>query len=162
MVIFIHNRRGWIRIVEALIAIMIIATAILLITPRNPNPDVGGEIHNKQRAILETMARNDSFRSEIITLNSRRTGNCRVISSSDACTLSKQCTFMNFIKKNLPATLDYAATICNIYSFNNTVLPPNCVTDLYVSDTILSINITGLQTSQTKVQLYSWLKNSCV
>lgn len=150
------NRRGWIRIVEALVAIMIIATAILLITPRNQNPDFEKEIHTKQRAILEVIAQNDTYRNEIVTINSARTGPCTIVPSGGPH------TFMDFIQKNLPSTWDFAITVCDLVSFNNNVLPPNCVSNLYVSETIISIPPSRRLTStQTKVQLYGWLKDSC-
>ena len=61
-----RNKKAWLRIIEAFIAILIVASVLLITITNAPKPDRTEEIHKMQRSVLEQVASNDALREEII------------------------------------------------------------------------------------------------
>ena len=61
------NKKAWVRIVEATIASLIIIGFILVMMSRQQTktPDIGDEIYEKQRSILDILSKNESLRNDI-------------------------------------------------------------------------------------------------
>ena len=63
----IKNKSGWLRIVEAVIAILMVASVLLIVLARqNINPDKGEEIYETQKAVLERISENNELRQMVL------------------------------------------------------------------------------------------------
>ena len=61
------DRKAWIRIVEAFLAILIITSVLLIVIVRQPaRSDISQSVYEKQRQILDIISKDDDFRAEIL------------------------------------------------------------------------------------------------
>lgn len=69
--IAIKNKRGWIRLVEAFVAIVLLTSVLLIVTSSNSSPKLSlqEEISQRQVAVLRDIQLNDSLRAEILSIN---------------------------------------------------------------------------------------------
>lgn len=97
------NKKGWIKTLEAVIAIILIMGFILIITPKH---EIGEEIPENvkvaQEFILEEVLYNETFRNCVINA---KTGSCK---KDGGCKEDLN----NFIAENVPAGYDYECEIC--------------------------------------------------
>ena len=64
-----RNKRGWIEIVEAFIAILLIAGVVLvLLNKSSSNPDISQQVYTIELSILREIETTDLFRTEIIAI----------------------------------------------------------------------------------------------
>ena len=132
------NKKAWIRIVEAIIAIMVIMAGILYINSKQPSKDISDDVYEKQRQILEIIANNESMRTEII-LNEAGLAN-------------------GFILKNIPSSWGFATNICNVDQVCTPEETPND-RDIYTSEIIISSNLTDYPDKKTKkLMFFVWSK----
>ena len=68
-----RNKKAWLRIIEAFIAVLIVASVLLITITNAPKPDRTEEIYKMQRSVLEQVASNDSLREEIINNDATNT-----------------------------------------------------------------------------------------
>lgn len=66
-----ENKRGWIKIVEAFVAILLVAGVLLIVVNRNNNTtsDLSDRIYNAEISIIREIQVNDSLRNEIVSLS---------------------------------------------------------------------------------------------
>lgn len=64
----IENKKGWIRIVEALVAILLIAGFLVLIidNPENREKDISAKVYMTENAILREVQSNNTYREYIL------------------------------------------------------------------------------------------------
>ena len=64
----IKNKRGWIRIVEALIAILLIAGFLILVldSQQNGKKDISSKVYVTENAILREVQSNNTYREDIL------------------------------------------------------------------------------------------------
>ena len=63
----INDKRGWIRVLEVFLAILIVMGALLVgVSDLNSNQDSDIQIYEKQREILELINKNEGLRDDII------------------------------------------------------------------------------------------------
>lgn len=61
------NKKGWIRLVEAFIAIILIGGILsIVIGERSVEKDVSSEVYNKENLILKKIQLNDSLRTSVL------------------------------------------------------------------------------------------------
>lgn len=91
----IKQRRGWIRIVEAVIAIMILAGFLsFVLISQNKKVDFSEYASNIESSIIREVSKDDNMRSYI---------------------LEENLTGVNsYIKSIIPATFNFSSRICNI------------------------------------------------
>jgi len=131
------NKKGWIRIVEAVFAIMMIfGGAIFLLSGTVDKADISGEVYETQRHILEIIANNEDMRKDIID---GRTGNIN-----------------NYIEKNVPSSWGFTTNICNVDEICNENTPLE--KDIYVSDTIISSSLSDPLANTKKLRFFVWRK----
>lgn len=67
----IKNKRGWIRIVEAFIAIMLITGVLLVVINKGyvGKADISGKVYEAQLAVLREIELNETLRKEILSVN---------------------------------------------------------------------------------------------
>lgn len=68
MVRYMQNKRGWVKIVEAFVSIMLIAVVLLIIFNKGyiGGEDISIEVYESQLAILKEISIEDNLRSQIL------------------------------------------------------------------------------------------------
>src|SRR3989344_4009822 len=66
------NKRGWIRIVEAFVALLLIMGTVLIVINKGyiGKSDISSRVYDAQLSILREIELNDALREEIVTLTS--------------------------------------------------------------------------------------------
>ena len=134
----IMNTKGFMRIIEAVISILLILTAVLIfISQQSSRADISEEVYTAQRAILEVIANNEELRNEVIS--------------------GKHIIVDQYIKKTFPSTYDFVTSICSVDEICNDGTPNDKV--VYVSETIISSSLTSFPDFKSKkLQFYAWRK----
>ncbi|MGV8151513.1 MAG: hypothetical protein ACP5OG_00375 [Candidatus Nanoarchaeia archaeon] len=129
----IYDTKAWIRIVEALFAILIVAGGLFLVMSRQAEKkDLGDEINLKQRQILETISKENRLRNAVIT--------------NDSATIDEAVRLM------IPDTWNYKIKICALSEICS--LGQYIEKDVYVSEVVIATNITNY--SPKKLRLFVW------
>jgi hypothetical protein len=98
------EKRGWIRIIEAVAAILIIISAVLVfVSSVSDKPDVAETIANLEKAILNDISLNGDMRSLVVNYN-----------QSDPLLSGTVylAPLLDFVKNRMPAGLRYNVNIC--------------------------------------------------
>ena len=133
------NKKGFIRVLEAVFAIMLIMGAVLIIVSNNlQTSDISEEVYEKQRYILDIISNNETMRNEII-----KEGD---LGKTD-----------EFIKKTMPSSWKYSVCVTSV----DKICSPGVgkVPDdkeLYVSETIISSSLEIDYTASKKLRLFVW------
>lgn len=134
--ILFNDKKGWIRIAEAAIAIMILASVILvLIARQGEEKGIGEEMYRLQHLILEEAAKNESVRDAVL--------NSRNLSLID-----------DFIGERMPVGIDFNITVCNPAG-TCTVGTPTVNKELYADDILISSTLQQYQPK--KLKIISWI-----
>jgi len=130
------NKKGWLRIVEAFIAVLIIASVLIVLALRVPKQDTGESIHELQRHILTQISSDNSLRGEILDPAEEKTNT------------------KNFIEENLPNYWNFTMLVCEVDEV--------CGMPLYVKKEIYADEILITSTLQDynpkKLKLFVWGK----
>ncbi|MEK6914737.1 MAG: type II secretion system protein [Nanoarchaeota archaeon] len=127
------NKKGFIRIIEVLFAILIIAGAVLILISNNlKNSDISEEVYEKQKYILNIISNNEQMRNEIINGNTDLTN--------------------KFIKDSIPKNWHFSICITEINNICDN--SPSENKDIYVSETIISSSLTTYNTK--KLRFFIW------
>ena len=129
-----RNKKGWIRIVEAFIAILIVASVLFVITSRVPIRDRTEEIHETQRFVLEQIATNNTLRGEILEGNK---DNSEI-----------------FIENNIPTHWNFTVEICEVDNICG--MPFYVEEEVYADEILITSNLTKY--SPKKLKLFVWSK----
>ena len=131
------NKKAWIRIVEAILAIMIIMAGVLYINSKQPNKDISGDVYEKQRQILEIIANNESMRTKVIGGETN--------------------SVKEYIMKNIPSTWNFTVNICEVDQICNQNTPND--RDIYISETIISSSLIDYpDKTSKKIMFFVWSK----
>ena len=131
------DRKAWLRILEAFLAVLIILSTILVIMSRQgPKIDVSETIYEIQRNVLEIVSKNAILRNDI---------------------LIEENTNVNDLISNLaPAEWNYSTNICNL-----SLICPNPVnvysTEVYSTEVVVSSNLTKY--APKKLRFFVWLND---
>ncbi len=146
--IFQKNKKGWIKIVEAFIAIMLITVVILLILGNrtipgfNENQNQENQMIQTQISILRDIQMNNSLRNEVVSINENEL----------PITEEEMPLIKNKIENEKPFYLNCTSKICSITGkciLNNT--PER---DIFVSEIGIFSNLTHY--SPKKLKLFCW------
>jgi len=133
--------KGWIRILEAFLAIMIIMGSLLIIISRQPkNIGVSDDIYEKQRQILEIISKNETLRTEVL------------FGDSNSLVLN------DVVKKLSPVSWNYSLNICALNEIcPNLANNGNYIsTDVYATEILITSNLT--EYAPKKLKLFVWRK----
>jgi len=130
------NRKAWLRILEAFLAIVIVLSTVLIImVKQKPQTDISGVVYETQRQVLDIISKNDSLRNDILMQNNARIN--------------------NMIFNLVPGNWNYSTNICNIK-----LICPNPVrvyeTEVYTTEVIVTSNLT--EYSPKKLRFFVWAK----
>jgi len=131
------NKRAWMRIVEAFIAVTIIASVLVVLVAKSPRPESPGNIKEIQRSILNSISLNDKLRNDII--------------EEDADAIEE---VNDTVRAMLPSQYDFFVNICDVEEI--------CGIDHYepksvYADEIL-ITATLDEYNPKKLKLFVWRK----
>lgn len=130
------NKKAWLRILEAFLAVIIVLSAILIImVKQTPKTDISGEVYETQRKVLDIISKNDSLRDNILIQDNTKIN--------------------NLIFDLIPKNWNYSTSICNI-----SLICPNPFqvheTDVYTTEIIVTSNLTKY--SPKKLRFFVWAK----
>ena len=132
----LKNKKGWIRIAEASIAVMILASVIIVLLARQvEKKGFGEDMYKLQQLILEEAAKNESVRDSV--LNSR---NLYLID--------------NFIAERMPIGIEFNVSICNPSGICNVETTAGN-SEIYANDVLISSLLEQYQPK--KLKMISWL-----
>lgn len=128
------NKKGILRIIEAIIAIMLIAGVLLFLYVNNiENPKKAEEVYNFQTSVMEEIANDAVLRNAVLD------SNITMIN--------------NFIQPRMPSSFNFTIKICNIDEI--------CGPDVYRAQAYSSeriISSTLKEYSPKKLKIFMWLK----
>ena len=91
--IFCNEKKAWIRIVEAVLAILIIASvSMYLYNKQAKKPDIEEAVYSLQKSLLNEISTNDEFREQILNNNKTQID--------------------GFISERMPENLNFRTKIC--------------------------------------------------
>ena len=117
-----RNKKAWMRIIEAFIAILIIAGVLLVIASRAPETDKENTIHTTQRHILKQISADENLRVEILK-------------GYDAADKIK---IKNKIEEFLPSSYSFQINICELDAICGIREYPETETDIYADEILIS------------------------
>jgi hypothetical protein len=132
------NRKGWVRIVEAFFAVLIILGAVLVIMEKQiQQVDISDVVYEKERSILNVIVNNDSLREDIL--------------GGDMTNVN------DTITQNFPNTWAFTTNVCNLDEACNENTPDD--RDVYVSETLITASLTQFPEGRSKrLKLFVWRK----
>ena len=128
------NKKAWIRILEAFIAVMIIASVLMIIIMRTPRESSTGSVHEVQRFALEQVAANETLRGEVLE------------GSKDNTEI--------FIETVIPIYWNFTTEICEIEDICG--MPFYIEKEVYADEILIATNLTKY--SPKKLKLFVWAK----
>jgi len=132
----IKGKRGWLRIVEAFIAVLLLAGFLLFLYVKSDSGSSSEEIYKIEREILEAIERNDNLRSEVLS--------GRLIETN------------SFVRENLPLSLDFELIICEIDENCGLTNPQVLEGKIYVDEILISSKLTVY--NPKKLRFFVWEK----
>jgi hypothetical protein len=131
------NNRGWLRIVEASIAILIIFSVLLIINNRNQFPQ-DDDLTRLITPMLEEIARNVTLREKIVNQGVAVEPELRIFVG-------------NRIKQS---TIKYDVVICNIDTICSLATFPQDAESMYASERVISSTLNTY--GPRKVKIFLW------
>jgi len=113
-----RNRSGWIEIVEAFVAVLLVAGVLLVVINKGTfgKTDISDQVYTAQLSILREIETNDAFRAEILAVSPlpalaptdiQNRINLRapnyLICQGQICALSDKCVFSSTVQKDIYA-----------------------------------------------------------
>ena len=134
------NKRGWIKILEVFLAILLIMGSMLIIISRKaPETDISDEIYAKQRQILDIISKNNSLRDDIVAGNSIKVNQA--------------------ISALVPNSWNFTTSICNINDMCNNPASSDLSLyeqNVYSTEVVVTSNLTSY--SPKKLRFFVWMK----
>jgi hypothetical protein len=144
------NKKGWLKIAEAFMAILLIIVVVLMILEREEieDDDFSKEIYEVELNILEGVKLNDTFRNEILTVSN----------SQIPVEWTNFDIHLNLVKEKINSEIPYylqcEAKLCKLNSsclFNNSIEK-----DVYSKSTVIFSDLNVY--APRKLKLFCWEK----
>lgn len=141
MYCFNANKKGWIKITEVVIAIMILSSVLIILYTNNiTETDISSYVGNLQSDILNDISMDEFIHNEILL--------------SEEGIVSNNIT--TFVRGKLPNNFNFTIKICSVYA--NSCLPDELPhKNVYVEEVIISSNFENL--SPKIFRIYVWEKD---
>ena len=132
------DKKAWLRIVEAFLAIIIILGAVLVIMiKQEPKTDISESVYERQGQILEIISKNEALRNDVL--------------------IEKTDVIESTILELVPGNWNYSINICGL-----TLICPNPVqvheTEVYSREKMITSNLTKY--APKKLRFFVWMKPS--
>lgn len=129
-----RNKKAWLRIVEAFIAILLVASVLIILVVRAPKQDEV-DMHEMQRFILEQVSMNETLRGEIL----------------DDTNVDKTET-KAFISQSLPLRWNSTIGVCEVEEICG--MSFYVEKEVYADEILISSNLTKY--SPKKLKFFVW------
>ena len=128
------NRKAWLRIVEAFIAVILIASVLTLLYVRTIGKTRSGEeVYNFERTILNEIAADANLREAVLKNSS--------------------INIINFVASRVPQNFNFTIRICEVNDICNLNLD-SYKEEVYASERIISSTLT--EYNPKKVKIFIW------
>lgn len=143
--IITKNKKGWMRLVEAFVAIVLLTSVLLVITSANSSPRLNfqEEIYQMQGAVLRDIQLNESLRAEILNVQIDAMPLEWEDFESEAPKVRERIIFLS------PKDLECSAQICIINE--PCVLSDADDKEVYAKSVVISANATRYSPRQLKM-----------
>ena len=130
------NKRAWLRIIEAFLAVLIILSAVLIVMSKNKpvNLESSEDVYNKQRQILDIIVNDNFIREDIMNNNVQKVNDS--------------------ISGMIPQSWGFATKICEINDICNAETPND--RDVYSSEAIIASTLNIYDPK--KLRFFVWRK----
>ncbi|MBX4211897.1 hypothetical protein KW787_00365 [Candidatus Pacearchaeota archaeon] len=143
------NKRGWLRIVEASLAIVIIFGALVALT-RTSKPVIDNSLGERIPVLLDELAQNKDLREQVISYDTNQ--------SEDAQMNKEILNNVNsFIGDRIQASIQHVAIICDPQELCSLSQYPKNAGSVYSYERIISSTLQNF--SPKKVKLFLWRAN---
>jgi hypothetical protein len=137
----VKTKRGWIRILEATISIMIISSVFIMLYTKQPQPDYSGEIEAIHEQIIMDIYSQKNLRLNVLNDN------------IDALN--------NFARTKIPPHLNFSIAICQLSepcNLNPEIYKSIYDKEIFVEETIISAEIgqDSASINPKKIRLFIW------
>lgn len=145
------NKGGWIEIVEAFIAILLITGVLLIVITRNnsQNADISERVYNSEITIIREIQLNDTLRNLVLSVTNAQL-------PSEWGNSSFPATLQDRITSRTPNYLNCVAKICD--PSDPCYLTSYQAKDVYSQDSIISATQTQTSFNPRKLKLFCWAK----
>ncbi|MCR4284770.1 MAG: hypothetical protein NUV97_01845 [archaeon] len=141
----IRNKRGWMRILEATIAVLIVSGVLLVAHSKyvDRGLDAGTYAFNIQKKILNDISSRTDLRTYVL--------------SSDTTIPTE---LSDFVSQQIPSSFSHSLKVCDLEipptpcKLNDTEFIATLNSDIFVEEVIISSNITDY--NPKKVRLFLW------
>jgi len=134
------NKRGWLRIVEASLAIIIVLTVLFIISQKTRPLQSPQDMTDKAKAILDEIASTPSLRESVVLYPSAET---------------TRDTLNAFLRRRLPdTTINYELRICPLTDVCGKT--EYVSGDVYVAERVISTVVESQAYSPQKIKLFLW------
>lgn len=143
------NKKGWIKIVEAFIAILLLIGVSLFLYGGSSDKEKkdSSEIYKIQRTILESIQNNEKIRSEIVSLEENE-----IPVAWDNFDTMGLTNLKKLIESMAPKNMECVSKVCKM---NNEICDIDYIEkDVYTHSTIISVNKTDYNPRQVKLFCY--------
>jgi hypothetical protein len=142
-----ENKRGWIKILEAFIAVLIISGILLFVTNQGYlNRNRSTEIYDAEVSILREIQLNNTLRQSILNTISLP------VESTDG---NFPDVVMNKIDKEKPSYLECRAKICESGVLCDLDSPPD--EEIYAQSVIITVTLDSPVFSPKRLKLFCWV-----
>lgn len=141
------SRRGWIRVVEAFVAVLLIVGVLLFVINKGyiGKKDISKQIYDSEISILREIELNDILRSEILSLQIDENG--VMVTNSNLPNVYQK------IKNRSPEYLECEGKICEL---DKICIIENTDKDIYAQ--AVAISSTNTIYSPRQLKLFCWVK----
>jgi hypothetical protein len=140
-----YNKKGWIRLVEVFIAIMLLTGVLLIVVTRNSpnNNNFQEEMSKKELAILRDIELNNSLRTEILAVSSENLPVEWENFGSGLQNVRNRITYLT------PKNLECKAKICLMNE--SCIMEESSGEDLYAESVVISADVDTYSPRQLKL-----------
>jgi len=124
------NKKGWLKIVEAFIAVLLIASVVVMIYTGYKKAGDKSQILKIEDGLLDEITQNNAFRLDILAKDN--------------------VDIENFIRGKIPGGLNFTVKICDIQEVCNVDYIP----EVYVRERIVSSTLQDY--SPKRIRLFMW------
>lgn len=144
-----RNKRGWIKIVEAFISILLVTGVLLVIINRGyiGKSEISSRVYDAEVSILREIELNDDLRREILEIDEKEIS--FPLSSTDK---NFPLSVTNKINERVPNYLTCEAQICELDKV--CVLDKYIDRDVYVQSVAIAANLENYKPRQLKLFCY--------
>ncbi len=136
------NKKGWIKILEATVAILIISSVLIMVYSGQPKRvDIDKEVSGLQKKILMDISSDSDLRSDVLN---ETYGN-----------------LINYVETKMPLYLNFSLKICNLSIYtpckiNDDIFIATADKEIFVEETVISTDL--IEYDPKKVRLFVWRK----